>query len=173
MISKLKKYGINHLWHFTDKSNLNSIVEKEGILSLAKIFEENVAVSAFGGNQWSHDADRQKNLDRFVNLTFLDDHPMLYRAKQEGRIQEPIWLQIDIDILLLPGTMYSLDVSNKSGVPIVNGDTAKDQLDFEVLFTYMDWRDSEVQQRRQTALKAEILIPDIVPLNMIKGWKNG
>ncbi len=96
MINKLRQYAIKHTWHFTDKSNLESIIKNRGILSLRRITDNNIAVSIYGGNQWSHDADRHKGLDSYVHLAFIDDHPMLYVAKQEGRIQEPIWLQIDI-----------------------------------------------------------------------------
>jgi hypothetical protein len=173
MINKLKQYSVKHLWHFTDKSNFEFIEENDGLLSLKKITEENISIPVFGGNQWSHDADRQKDLDKFVHLAFLDDHPMFYRAKQEERIKEPVWLQIDISIVQLSGVMYSTDVSNKSGVLILDGNQAINEIDFEVLFTYMDWRDPEIQIRRQTAIKSEILIPNIVPLEKIIGWKNG
>ena len=142
-------------------------------MSLRRITENNIAVSIYGGNQWSHDADRYKGLDGYVHLAFIDDHPMLYVAKKEGRIQEPIWLQIDISVVTTPGTMYSVDVSNKSGVNLIDNDAAIHQIDFDVLFTYMDWRNPEIQQRRKNAVKSEILVPDIVPLDKIKGYKNG
>ena len=173
MINLLKKHNIRCLWHFTDKSNLDLIVNFGGILSLKHITERNIKVPVFGGNEWSHDADRHKGLDHYVHLTFLDDHPMLYTAKQEERIKDPIWLFIDPSILLNSGVRYSADVSNKSGVEIVDEETAKNEIDFDVLFTFMDWRNPEIQQRRQTALKSEILIPDIIPLDKIKAWKNG
>ena len=173
MINKLRQYDIRHVWHFTDRSNIESIIENGGILSLRRIAENNIDVSIYGGNQWSHDADRHKGLDGYVHLAFIDDHPMLYVAKQEGRIQEPIWLQIDISVLATPGTMYSVDVSNKSGVNLIDNNAAIQQIDFDVLFTYMDWRNPEIQQRRRNAVKSEILVPDIVPLDKIKGCKNG
>ena len=50
---------------------------------------------------------------------------------------------------------------------------AVNAIDFEVLFTYLDWRDAEIAHRRRMAEKSEILIPDIVPLRMIKGRKDG
>ncbi len=173
MITKFNRYSVKHLWHFTDKSNLDTIIKHGGLLSLEKISNEGIGVSIFGGNQWSHDADRQKGLDKYIHLAFADDHPMLYIAKQDGRINEPIWLQIDVSIILTPGTKYSADVSNKSGVPLYDDNVAKNEIDFDVLFTYMDWRNPDIQQRRQAAIKSEILIPNIVPLDKIKGWKNG
>ena len=173
VINILKKYHVRCLWHFTDKSNLDSIVNFSGIISLRQITERKIAIPVFGGNQWSHDADRHKGLDNYVHLTFLDDHPMLYMARQEQRIREPIWLSIDLSVLLTPCVRYSADISNKSDVEIIDEDAAKNVIDFDVLFTYMDWRNPEIQQRRQMSLKSEILIPDIIPLDKIKAWKNG
>jgi len=173
MINILKNYRVQCLWHFTDKSNLASIENFGGILSLRQITERDIKIPIFGGNQWSHDADRRKGLDNYVHLTFFDDHPMLYVAKQEKRIKEPIWLFIDLSVLLNSDARYSTDVSNKSGVEIINEETAKNVIDFDVLFSYMDWRNPEIQQRRRAALKSEILIPNIIPLDKIRGWKNG
>ena len=62
MINKLKEYGVKNLWHFTDKSNFDMIEENEGLLSLKEISQRNLSVPVFGGNEWSHDADRQRNL---------------------------------------------------------------------------------------------------------------
>ena len=173
MINILKKYNVKCLWHFTDKSNLDLIVSSGGLHSLKKIIEKEIKVPVFGGNEWSHDADRYKGLDCYVHLTFFDDHPMLYTAKQDQRIKEPIWLSIDTSVLLNSDVRYSTDVSNKSGVEIIDEEKAKNLIDFEVLFTFMDWRNPEIQKRRRAALKSEILIPDIVELDKIRTWKNG
>ena len=126
-----------------------------------------------GGNNWSHDADAIKGVDEYVHLAFLDEHPMLFRAKQEFRIADPVWLKIDASILLEEGTRFTNDVSNKSGVEILTPDVARDIIDFEVLFTRTDWKDPEVKARRMAAIKSEILIPTIVPINKILGFKNG
>jgi len=106
-------------------------------------------------------------------MAFLDDHPMLYRAKQDGRITDPIWLKIDASILIEDGVRFCSDVSNKSGVAILDVDQAIEKIDFEVLFTYMDWKDPEIQQRRQAAIKSEILMPKMVQIDKILGFKNG
>lgn len=98
---------------------------------------------------------------------------MLFLAKQEGRIMDPIWLKIDSSILLEEGVQFCSDVSNKSGVKIHNASEAKKIIDFDVLFTYMDWRNPEIQGRRQDAIKSEILIPKMVPIRKILMVKNG
>ena len=169
----LDKYKFDGIWHFTDKSNIVPIVKNNGLHSLGELQRKGIAIPAPGGNQWSHDADALKGVQEYVHLAFLDDHPMLYAAKQDGRIKEPVWLKINSSILLAPGVKFTKEVSNKAGVQLLTPEEAAQQIDFEVLFTYMDWKDPEVQARRRLALKSEILVPRHIPLNMILGKKNG
>jgi hypothetical protein len=172
MKTVIEKYKINGVWHFTDWSNIE-FIKQHGLLSLAELEKREVNVPACGGNDWSHDADKIKGLDKYVHLAFVDDHPMLYRAKEDGRIKNPIWLKIDVSVLLADGVCFCADVSNKSGVPLLNSEQAKSEVDFDVLFTYMDWRNDEIQRRRQSAIKSEILIPNMIPVEKILSYKNG
>lgn len=169
----LAKYKFDGIWHFTDGSNLELIEKHKGLLSLGEAERRGIEIPVPGGNEWSHDADRIKGVHEYVHLAFVDDHPMLFRAKQEGRIPDPKWLKIKSSILLKKGVRYCSEVSNKSGVAILNAEEAKEQIDFDVLFTYMDWRDPEIQARRQAAIKSEILIPGFIPIEQILGVKNG
>jgi hypothetical protein len=171
--SIIDKYKFDGIWHFTDKSNIELIVQNQGLYSLVDLKRKGIAIPAPGGNQWSHDADALKGVHEYVHLAFLDNHPMLYAAKQDGRIKEPVWLKIDSSILLDSGVKFTKEVSNKAGVQILTPEEAVQQIDFEVLFTFMDWKDPEVQARRRLALKSEILIPKHVPLNKILSIKNG
>ena len=169
----LNRYKIDAIWHFTDRSNLALVEEHQGLLSLAELERRGIKIPAPGGNEWSHDADKMKGVHEYVHLAFVDDHPMLYWAKKDGRIADPIWLKIDSSILLQDGVRFCSDVSNKSGVAILDPAEAIEQIDFEVLFTYMDWRNPEIRTRRQAAIKSEILIPDFVPIGKILDYKNG
>ena len=169
----LARYKFDSIWHFTDKSNLELIKQHKGLLSLGEAERRGVEIPTPGGNDWSHDADRRKGLHEYVHLTFVDEHPMLFRAKQEGRITEAIWLRIKSTIILEEGVRFCSDVSNKSGVDILDSNQAEQQIDFEVLFTYMDWRDSNIQARRQSTLKSEILVPRFIPIDQILGFKSG
>jgi hypothetical protein len=169
----ISRYKIEGIWHFTDRANIELIKQHGGLLSHAELMRRNVAIPAPGGNDWSHDADHNRGLDEYVHLAFVDDHPMLYVAKQDGRIQNAIWLKINIAVLQIPGVLYCPDVSNKTGVPTLSADAAAAQIDFEVLYTWLDWRDPAIQQRLRTARKSEILVPNFIPINYIMGWKNG
>lgn len=169
----LDKYKFDVIWHFTDRSNIDLIREHNGLLSLGELERRGVNIPIPGGNDWSHNADRIKGVQEYVHLTFVDDHPMLFTAKRKRSIPDPIWLKIDSSILLEDNVRYTAEVSNKTGVPILLPEEAKNEIDFEVLFTHKDWKDPAIQARRKAALKSEILIPDFVPNIKILGYKNG
>lgn len=169
----LKKYKFDVVWHFTDRSNLELIVQQEGLFSLAQIERRRIIIPNPGGNEWSHNADKMQGVHDYVHLAFVDDYPMLFWAKQDGRIPDPIWLKIDSSIILEKEVRFCTEVSNKSGAAILDPKEAAKRIDFEVLFTYMNWRDPEIQARRQTAIKSEILVPGFVPIEKILGYKNG
>lgn len=166
----IEKYNIKHVWHFTDRSNIDSI-KKYGLLSLDEIEKRKIIVSCYGGNDWSHDADKQNGMDHYVHLCFLAEHPMLYQAQQSGKITDPVWLGIDSSILLSDKVLFTNEVANKSGVKPFNASQAINNIDFEVLFERTDWKDPEIRERRNNAKKSEILVPVSVPLSVIKGIK--
>jgi len=127
-----------------------------------------VEIPAAGGNDWSHEADVRKGLDRYVHLCFRPNHPMEYVARKEGRITDPIFLQIHPDILQKDGVRFTAEVSNKAGVKIYSIEEARGIIDFEVLYTRTDWRDPRIQERLQQVEKYEILIPDHIPLELLR-----
>jgi ssDNA thymidine ADP-ribosyltransferase, DarT len=170
----IEKYKINGIWHFTDRLNLKLIEEHGGLLPLKVLNDKGINIPVPGGNQWSQDADKRKGVDKYVHLCFLRNHPMQFLAVQEGRIKDPIWLKIDMFAMLAPEVKFTLEVSNKSGAQLLSHSEAVNEIDFEILFTFIDWRGKpEIHERRKAAEKSEILIPDKVPIDKILGYKNG
>jgi len=168
MQAMIQKYCIECVWHFTDKSNIESIKRLGGLFSFSELEKNGTLIPSPGGNVWSHDADKSQGMDKFVHLCFCRAHPMLFIAQEDGRITDPVWLQVDKDTILDPNVRFTPDVSNKVGVPILDHEAAKEQIDFEVIYKYTDWSDPEIQQRRQTAEKSEILVPQFVPIDKIR-----
>ena len=98
---------------------------------------------------------------------------MEYLARQDGRIPNPVFLQIHPNILREEGVMFTADVSNKAGVQIISLAEAVDVIDFEVLYTRTDWNDPAVKLRLQQAEKYELLVPNHVPMKHIRNLPNG
>jgi hypothetical protein len=157
-----------YLYHFTDRSNLESI-QKFGIKSKTALQALNITPKAPGGNVWSRAADATKGLLNYVNLCFTRDHPMCHAAKGDGRLTDPIYIAISPDVLKIAGAKVTVDVANKAGV--VLHDVAKGLilLDNDVIYNRTDWKDAAVKARLNAARKYELLIPVEVPLNLITG----
>jgi hypothetical protein len=98
---------------------------------------------------------------------------MEYLARQDGRIPNPVFLQIHPNILREEGVMFTADVSNKAGVQIISLAEAVDVIDFEVLYTRTDWNDPAVKLRLQQAEKYELLVPNHVPMKYVRNLPNG
>jgi ssDNA thymidine ADP-ribosyltransferase, DarT len=161
------------LYHFTDTRNLPSIRELGGLYSLAMLEDMGVEIPAAGGNEWSHDADHRNGLDEYVHLCFRHKHPMEWAAKQDGRIKESIFLQIRLEVLKRDGVVYTPDVSNKSGVDICSLDDARKLIDLEVLYSWTDWKDPKIKERLKLAEKCEILVPNHIPIRLIRNMPDG
>lgn len=166
MKTLIAKWNIQKIYHFTDKSNLKSI-KTHGLLSLEEIDKMNIAVSKYGGNDWSHEADKQKGLDKYIHLSFRDNHPMLYTKVKSGEIKDPYILEICPSMMIVEGVLFTDDVSNKSGIVPFNSTFFEIKLDCNILFEHTDWRDETIQQRLKKAEKSEILIPNHIPINKI------
>ncbi|MBV5310657.1 DarT ssDNA thymidine ADP-ribosyltransferase family protein [Chromatium okenii] len=160
-------FNIKHLYHFTDVANLDSIRLYGGIYSLKQLEQRQIVSLRPGGNQWSHDADRRRGLHQYVHLSFMDTHPMCYAAEKERRIGPTATLRIHPNVLMSQGTMFTSDVANKSGIVMLSLVEAVEKIDFEVIYNRTDWSDPVIQDRRRQARKAEALIPEFIPLQMI------
>ncbi len=168
-----RSHSVTAFYHFTDRRNLAKIREAGGLYSFAELRKRGIKVPAPGGNEWSHEADASKHMDRYVHLCFRPTHPMEYVARQEDRIRDSIFLEIHPDILAIKGVQFSPDVANKSGVGTCAIAEAYKMIDFEVLYTRTDWNDPTIQARLQRAEKCEILVPDHIPLELIRNLPNG
>ncbi len=160
-VDLLNKHRLK-FFHFTDSRNLESI-RTHGLLSLGEIKERSLDGVVFGGNDWSHDADRIKGFDAYVHLCFRRSHPMAYCAQQDGRIEKVEFIRVKPDIILKDGVKFTLDVSNKSGINALDYQKFQRSADFKVLYTKTDWSKPEIRARLRAAEKYEILIPGSVP----------
>ena len=155
-----------YLYHFTDESNFPTIAQK-GLLSKARICAEGWWPAATGGNELSHQLDQYRGISNYVSLCFTRNHPMKYLANQDGRLPSPRYLGISTEVLRLPGVRVAFGVANANDTLIVDLPEAIAHIDLEVVYSRTDWRDPLVHARLKDAEKMELLVPDIVPIQMI------
>lgn len=159
-------------FHFTDRRNLDSI-RKHGLLSTRQLEKRKIAVPAFGGNKWSLDADRAKGMDEFVHLCFMQGHPMVKHAIDEGRLGEVVYLSIRPEVIKIAGAMITTDVANMSGIKPRPAVEVVGDLDLEVIYTRTNWKDPAINARLQKAHRCELLLPETIPLDLITNLGNG
>lgn len=170
LIARMQKSNLyNHLYHFTDKANFQSI-DTHGLLSKEKLREMDLwPPPEPGGNEWSHSQDSIRGIDPYVSLCMTTNHGMVYLAKKEGRLPNPYYLKISPQVLHLKDVKISLGVANSVEVEILPLSQGIAKLDFDVLYTRTNWNDSEIRKRLQDVRKYEVLIPNHVPRNFIVG----
>lgn len=167
----LKRIAV--LYHFTDVRNVPLIREHGGLFPLAELRRRRIEIPAPGGNEWSHVANGMKRMDEYVHLCFRPNHPMEFRAREDGRIIESRFLQVHPEVLHWKGVLFSPDVSNKSGVERYPIEEALEMIDYEVLYARTDWRNPEIRRRLQQAEKCEVLVPGFIPLELIRNLPHG
>ena len=152
--------GIESIWHFTDKSNLESI-KKYGLQSLHNIEKKKITVERFGADDLSHMLDHSNMLDRYVHLSFVKDHPMYHVALKRGTIIDPVWIEIDLSVVFQDETRFSDRVANTIGVELFSLKYIQKYINFDKM------SDQDFETKKE-ARKAEILIFDSIPADRIK-----
>lgn len=158
-----RKAGV---YHFTDTRNLSSIRE-HGLLSMAEIARRRIDTVP-GGNQWSMDADKASGMDEYVHLCFMKDHPMVYYAQKEQRVDSVRYLRISPEVMLDPGALIVDQVSNKSGARPLPAREMISKIDWKVLYDRTDWKDPAIQARLKIAKVCELLVPKRIATDLIK-----
>ena len=103
----LKKYKIEKLYHFTDKSNINCIKENNGLYSWYYCKNNKLLINKPGGSDASRRIDEKYSLENYVRLSFSREHPMMYVAKKDGRIPNPVIIEIDTKVCFSESTLFS------------------------------------------------------------------
>ena len=173
LVNRIKNSHLHKcFYHFTDAANLGSILT-HGLLSTEQRRIMEIEPSYRGGNSISHRADRKKGLEDYVFLSFTNKHPLHYKAKNDGRLPNLVWLKICPEILLMNDVKYADNVANGNDATLTPIADAIGKIDEEVIYQRTDWNVSAIKDRLFRAKKCEILIPRCVPLEMIIGYQNG
>lgn len=158
----IRKNHIEYLYHFTDAKNLASIIEYGGLFSWRSCLEKGIRIPCPGGNSLSRLLDYHKDLDDYIHLGFNREHPMLFVAKNEGRILRPVILRIDPSVILWKSTCFSDRNAASSQARI--GGTFNDFccIDFSIACG-PTWNGPN----EKSAFQAEVLVLSHIPLELI------
>ncbi|MCZ2222617.1 MAG: DUF4433 domain-containing protein [Chitinophagales bacterium] len=157
--------NIIHLYHFTDLSNIESIKKYGGLYSWFYCDKNNVCISKPGGNLVSREFDKRKNLENFVRLSFCENHPMLFVAKNDGRISNPIILKCDTEIILYKNTLFSNCNANKTEAIINESFELFRNLRFDIF--KKKYFDINKDNTLKSYYQAEVLVAEHLPIKYI------
>ena len=168
----LKENGITKLYHFTDRDNLESIIKNGGLYSWKDCEEKNIPIPMPGGGgqgSLSWGLDTKKGLEHYVRVSFTTQHPMMYVAMNEGRITNPVILEIDPAVIYDENTKYA--DRNAAGNDVRVGSSIDDfkAIHFKSVKARKHF-DLDIDE--QPFFQAEILVKNFIPLQYITNIAN-
>ena len=166
----LEQNRITKLYHFTDFDNLESIIANGGLYSWADCDEKGIKIAKPGGSSQSRSLDQRDRLEHYVRLSFAKDHPMQYVAMNDGRISNPVVLEIDLETALWADSLYADMNATKTGANV--GGSLDDLKEvrfglFNRMMRYFDMSDEA-----KTHYQAEVLVKNFIPLQYITNIGN-
>ena len=160
----LHQENITSLYHFTDQENINSIKRNGGLYSWWYCEQNNIAIPKAGGGDLSKNLDMRYSLQDYVRLSFTRNHPMMYVAKKEGRINNPIILEINPEVIYWKQTRFSNMNATRTGHSQGSeiDDFKKIRFDIVSQTTHFD-----LEKDERPYYQAEVLVKTFIPLEYI------
>ena len=165
----LDKHGITKLYHFTDRGNLESIIRNGGLYSWSDCEKKGIKISKPGSGQLSRQLDSRDGLQSYVRVSFVMQHPMMYVAMNEGRISNPVILEINPEVVYWDGTLYADRNATKNGANV--GGTVDDlnRIHFQSVKAQKHF---DLDEDEQQFYQAEVLVKNFIPLQYIRNIGN-
>jgi len=182
------KFTMRSIWHFTDKRNIPKIKEKGAIFCTAVLdIKKNNIIT--GGNKLSLRLDEEKivhqcvrgndssiiieskRLNQFVHCAFISNHQMEWKIRnREINPLDIAWLEINTEILDVPGVLYSKGVANATNAIIEDADEVINDNSRRIPWVNYLFDDT-LKNRYPTTFhgycRSEILIPEKIPIDYI------
>lgn len=165
----IEQHHITTLYHFTDRENLESIIKNGGLYSWADCEQKGISISKPGGSMGSRDLDRRDNLQNFVRVSFVREHPMMYVAMNDGRISNPVVLEIDPEVIYWQDSLYADRNATKNGALVGSSIDDFSQLHFN---SFKAKKHFDLDADEQKFYQAEVLVKNHIPLQFIKNIGN-
>lgn len=102
----LDQYNIDYLYHFTDKSNIESIIKHGGLYSRDMCKNKGIRFKP-SGNDLSHVSDMRKKLTNHIRLSFNDRHLMMFSAMKDERKIDQVILKVNREIIFYENCLFS------------------------------------------------------------------
>ena len=165
----IEQQGIRKLYHFTDRDNLQSIIQHGGLYSWADCEEKGITIAKPGGSDGSRSLDARDGLQHYVRVSFVTQHPMMYVAMNEGRISNPVILEIGPEVIYWKDSQYADRNATKNGVQVGDGLDDFNKIHFSAVKARKHF---DLAEEEQMFFQAEVLVKHFIPLECIKNIGN-
>ena len=162
----LDEHRITKLFHFTDRDNLESIIKNGGLYSWMDCDRKGIKINKPGGSTASRQLDSSRNLEDYVRVSFTTQHPMMYVAMKDGRISNPVILEIDPEVIYWNESLYAnLNAARYTIKPNIGPGIS----DFkQIHFLSVKARTNfDLPEEEQPYFQAEILVKNYIPLELL------
>jgi hypothetical protein len=162
----LQENGIIYFYHFTHRSNLDSIKRNGGLYSWDYCVKNNIDIPFPGGGDTSRNLDQRYKLEDYVRLSFCEDHPMKFGLKQKG--YNLVLLKIKTDVAELQSTMFSNINATDNGCSFGPGLNYLKRVDMQAVKQRFVKKDDPNFKKHQ----AEVMVKTFVPIDKIVNIDN-
>lgn len=130
----------------------------------------NIDIPVSGGSMGSRENDKTNGKKDFVRVAFKKDHPMLFVAKNDGRILQEEWLNIDIKVAYFKNTEFSDKnaAAFSSYKPIIGKEVSNLE---NVHFDILKKRYFDLEEDEKKYYQAEVLVKTWIPIDYITNIK--
>ena len=167
--SIIDKHGIQKLYHFTDRDNLESIIKNGGLYSWKDCEDKGIIIAKPGGSDQSRSLDKRDGLQNYVRVSFTPKHPMMFVAMSDGRISNPVVLEIDPAVVCWKETKYSDRNAAKTGAEVGEDIAALERIHFRTVKASAVF---DLDEEEQPYYQAEVLVKNFIPLEYIRNIGN-
>ncbi|MGL5958253.1 MAG: DUF4433 domain-containing protein [Phocaeicola sp.] len=165
----LAQHNITKLYHFTDRDNLDSIIKNGGLYSWKDCEQKNIKIAKPGGSDGSRSLDVRDGLQNFVRVSFTREHPMMYVAMSDGRISNPVILEIDPEVVCWEHSRYADRNATKNGARVGEGLDDFKAIHFD---SVKKRKHFDLVPEEQPFYQAEVLVKNSIPLSAITNIAN-
>ena len=167
----LNDNGIKKLYHFTDRDNIESIILNGGLYSWMDCERKGIHISKPGGGSLSRQLDGSRNLEDYVRVSFTTEHPMMYVAMKDGRISNPVILDIDPEVVTWKDSKFSnMNATIQRIRPSIGGTLENlKKIHFRSVKAQKHF---DLPEDERPYFQAEVLVKNFIPLEYIKNIGN-
>jgi hypothetical protein len=160
----LQANGIKTLYHFTDIANIDYIKRYGGLFSWQYLRKTGIEVPYEGGGVLSKDLDKRYGLQDFVRVCFTENHPMMYVARNEGRIPNPVILKINTGVCEFQNTKFANMNATRNGHSCGNSIEDLQRIKFDVV---REGTHFDLSEQDRPYYQAEVLVKTWIPIEYI------